>query len=95
VDYEREETTPVSRFSAPKGQKDSAQGFNPGCYVKGGCPESGTRSGDREVQFGQCAILQYSKTPSLHSPGFEDDDEDEYEAPHEWHQIWRLPVELV
>jgi len=30
VDYEQEETTSVSRFSAPKGQKDSAQGFNPG-----------------------------------------------------------------
>jgi hypothetical protein len=49
------------------------------------------------VQFRQCAILQYSKTParnasrsdaggpSLRSPGFEDedDDEDENEAPHE------------
>jgi hypothetical protein len=45
------------------------------------------------VQFRQCAILQYSKTPvrnasrsdaggpSLRSPGFED--EDENEAPHE------------
>jgi hypothetical protein len=31
------------------------------------------------VQFRQCAILQYSKTPSLRSPGFEDEDE----APHE------------
>jgi hypothetical protein len=30
VDYEQEETTSVSRFSAPKGQKDSAQGFNLG-----------------------------------------------------------------
>jgi hypothetical protein len=28
-------------------------------------------------------ILQYSKTPSLRSPGFEDDDEDENEAPHD------------
>jgi hypothetical protein len=39
----------------------------------------------RGVQFRQCTILQYSKTPSLRSPGFEDedDDEDENEAPHE------------
>jgi hypothetical protein len=40
------------------------------------------------VQFRPCAILQYSKTPSLRSPGFEDDDddddEDENEAPQEW-----------
>jgi hypothetical protein len=28
------------------------------------------------VQFRECAILQYSKTPSLRSPGFEDDEED-------------------
>jgi hypothetical protein len=27
---------------------------------------------------------QYSSTPSLRSPGFEDDDEDENEAPQEW-----------
>jgi hypothetical protein len=34
----------------------------------------------REVQFRQCAILQYSKTLSLRSPEFED----ENEAPREW-----------
>jgi hypothetical protein len=27
--------------------------------------------------FNQCAILQYSKTPSLRSPEFEDEDENE------------------
>jgi hypothetical protein len=32
------------------------------------------------VQFGECAILQHSSTPSLRSPGFEDDDETENEA---------------
>jgi hypothetical protein len=29
--------------------------------------------------FNQCAILQYSKTPSLRSPEFEDEDDDEDE----------------
>jgi len=48
-----------------------AQGFSPGS-VEG-------------VQFRQCATLQYSKTPSPRSPGFED--EDENEAPHEWHPM--------
>ena len=34
------------------------------------------------MQFPQCAILQFSNTPSLRVAGFEDedDDEDEYEA---------------
>jgi len=30
-------------------------------------------------------------TPSLHVPGFED--EDEYETPHEWHQKLVQPVQ--
>ena len=34
-------------------------------------------------------------TPSRHVPGFEDedDDEDEYETPHEWHQKLVQPVQ--
>ena len=35
-------------------------------------------------------LAQYSNTPILHNsawPDFEDEDEDENEAPHEWHQI--------
>ncbi len=35
------------------------------------------------MQFRQCAILQCSKTPSLRSPEFEDEDDDENETPHE------------
>ena len=35
------------------------------------------------MQFGQCAILQYSKTPSLRPPGFEDEDDDEDENENE------------
>jgi hypothetical protein len=35
------------------------------------------------MQFGLGAVLQHSRTPSLRVAGFEDDDEDENEAPGE------------
>jgi hypothetical protein len=37
----------------------------------------------RRVQFGLGAARPHSSTPSLRVAGFEDDDEDEYEAPCE------------
>jgi hypothetical protein len=49
------------------------------------------------VQFGLGAVLPRSNTPSLRVAGFEDenDDEDEYETPHEWRptglfSAWRV-----
>ena len=35
----------------------------------------------REAQFRLGALLQHSRTPSLRVPGFEDEDDDENEAP--------------
>ena len=43
-------------------------------------PTPRTRSSERERAT---PILHHSSTPSLRVPGFEDDDEDENEAPHE------------
>jgi hypothetical protein len=40
------------------------------------------------VQFGLRAILPHSSTPSLRVAGFEDADEDEYEAPREGGSLW-------
>jgi hypothetical protein len=41
------------------------------------------------AQFGEGAILRYSSTPALRPQGIEDedDDEDEYEAPRQWHPM--------
>jgi hypothetical protein len=35
------------------------------------------------MHFPSGAVLQHSNTPSLHVAGFEDEDDDENEAPHE------------
>ena len=42
----------------------------------------------RGVQFGLGAVLHYSNTPSLRAAGFEDDDEDENEAPCEGRSLF-------
>ena len=56
--------------------------------VRGQMPESNRPIGHpqphgRGVQFGLGAVLQYSNTPSLRAAGFEDEDDDEDEAPCE------------
>jgi hypothetical protein len=57
--------------------------FSPGYDDKHGCALKGAQNpADAGVQFRLCAILQYSKTPSLRWPGIEDEDDDENEAPH-------------
>ena len=45
------------------------------------------------VQFGLGAILPRSNTPSLRVAGFEDDDEDEYEAPRDaWSRLANITM---
>jgi hypothetical protein len=81
----------ISKPSAPKGQQNSAQGFNPGlgydkrCALKA-LPTPRTRGAI--PNWRSTPTLQHSNTPSLRVAGFEDedDDEDENEAPHEWRQ---------
>jgi hypothetical protein len=52
-----------------------------------------------EEKFGSGAVFQHSQTPSLRAAGFEDDDEDENEAPGELKRalftVWRGPEDLI
>jgi hypothetical protein len=66
----------------------TAQGFNPGLADQVECPESGTNLASAGCNSEQAQpTLRYSSTPTLRPPGFEDEDDYEYEneAPQEWH----------
>ena len=88
----------MSQVNTAKRLQIIAQGFDPGWAVvteralKGHQTGSPSRSPQHlqpatRVQFGLGAILPHSNTPSLRVAGFEDDDEDEYEAPCEG-EVW-------
>jgi hypothetical protein len=65
-----------------KWQNRIAEGLSPGLGPSEDRPESTSNPAHAGCNSDRA---QYSSTPSLRSPGFEDDDdEDENEAPQEW-----------